>query len=398
MSSGLRIAIVYDRVFPASFGGVERWFRLLAESLAAEGHQVTYLTTRHWPDGAVPTIAGAIVIPLRSESQIYATSRRRMRPVMSFGLSVARFLARHGESFDVVHSTTMSPMAALAVVAMAKRCKYLPVLDWWEVWGTAGWHAYLGPATGEIASRLEARLARTDHLPVVYSCLHSARLARLRQRDDALPLAGVLPAEALPPVAYPAQPYVLMVNRLIPEKQTSSILPALALARQALPSLRAVIVGSGPLCHELQSEIDRFGLREAVIVRDNLNDSELAVLMQHALCLMLLSRREGFGLVALEAMRFGTPALVLVHPDSAASERVVENENGSVVGSLDPPILASAILSLHASGNAIRQRTLSWRRDHDSVLTIDHSLPLLVTRYQHGIDERSPVGWRNARP
>jgi hypothetical protein len=69
-----------------------------------------------------------------------------------------------------------------------------------------------------------------------------------------------------------------------------------------------------------------------------------------------------------------------------------------LVQSLDPEELASAILALHAAGNTLRERTLAWRRRHDDVLTIDHSLPDLISRYQQGATERRTGGWRNARP
>lgn len=398
MSRPLRIAIVYDRVFPASYGGVERWFHTLAESLAAAGHQVTYLTSDHWADGAPPHIPAVEIIPLSKAPDIYAGGRRRIRPVLTFGAAVARYLALHGSAFDVVHATASAPAAAHAVVSVARNRTYVPVLDWWEVWETAGWRSYLGPAGGEVAARLEQQLARSTHVPIVYSGLHKVRLSTLGRRDDALQLSGVLPAHALRLRAFPARPFVLLANRLIPEKQTASILPALRIAQRTLPSLGAVIVGSGPLEPELRTEIARLDLEASVKVRSGLSDEQLADLMREALCLALLSRREGYGLVALEAMSHGTPALVLDHPDSAASERIATGENGILIESLAPEALASAILSLYAAGMPFRERTLAWRTRHDGALTIDHSLPLLISSYQQGASERRTSGWRNARP
>lgn len=398
MNRRLRVAIVYDRVFPASFGGAERWFKLLAESLAAAGHQVTYLTVAHWPVESAPQLHQVEVIPLTTTSQIYAGPRRRFWPVVSFGAAVALHLVQHGTSFDVVHSTALSPIAAHAVVTLARRSGYLPVLDWWEVWGKTGWNSYLGRAGGEVAARLEHSLARASHLPVVYSRLHASRLAELRGRHDALQIAGVHPGDALPIEADPAGSYILLANRLIPEKQTAAILPALLLARQAIPNLEAVVVGSGPMESQLQAQIADLGLSGSVHLRKNLSDESLEGLMRRALCVALLSRREGYGLVVTEATRYGTPGIVLAHPDSAASERIATGENGMLVESLEPQALASAILAVHAAGKPFRERTLAWRRRHDGELTIDALLPTLISRYQQGADERRNAGWRSARP
>ncbi len=400
MNHPLRIAIVYDRVFPASYGGVERWFRTLAEALAAAGHVVTYLTTDHWAGAPPPSLRDVTIVPVSTSAGIYTGTRRRIQPVLTFGAAIATYLARHGTSFDVVHSTAATPVAAHAVAALARSRGYVPVLDWWEVWGNAGWRSYLGTAGGELAARLERSLARSPHMPVVYSQEHGNRLAAMRRRDDALHLTGILPRSPLPhsPQAWPPRPYILLANRLIPEKQTSAILAALLQAQRAVPSLEAVIVGSGPLDAELRADVSRLGLRESVSIRSDVSDEELAILMRQALCLALLSRREGYGLVALEAMRFGTPALILDHPNSAARERIVPGENGALIQSLDPESLASAILSLHAAGMSLRERTLDWRRRHDHALTIDRSLPYLISLYQQGAAKRRTSGWRSARP
>ena len=37
----MRICILYDCLFPWTVGGAERWYRNLAERLAADGHDVT---------------------------------------------------------------------------------------------------------------------------------------------------------------------------------------------------------------------------------------------------------------------------------------------------------------------------------------------------------------------
>ena len=57
----MRICLVYDCLFPHTVGGAERWYRSLAERLAADGHEVTYLTLRQWDRGADPGVPGVDV-------------------------------------------------------------------------------------------------------------------------------------------------------------------------------------------------------------------------------------------------------------------------------------------------------------------------------------------------
>ncbi len=82
----MHICLVYDLLYPYTIGGGERWYRSLAEALAGEGHRVTYLTLRHWPDGEVVEIPGVEVVPVGPRLEFYtAGGRRRIAPALRFG-------------------------------------------------------------------------------------------------------------------------------------------------------------------------------------------------------------------------------------------------------------------------------------------------------------------------
>src|SRR5918994_6617059 len=84
----LHICIAYDRLYPWSIGGAERWYRGLAELLAKAGHQVTYLTMRQWPTGEEPTVPGVRVVAIADDGALYTRSRRRLAPLLRFGLAL----------------------------------------------------------------------------------------------------------------------------------------------------------------------------------------------------------------------------------------------------------------------------------------------------------------------
>src|SRR3954452_1010949 len=58
----MRICLIYDCLFPWTVGGAERWTRNVGEALAAEGHEVTYLTRLQWEPGDEPDIPGIRVV------------------------------------------------------------------------------------------------------------------------------------------------------------------------------------------------------------------------------------------------------------------------------------------------------------------------------------------------
>src|SRR4051794_1738553 len=114
----LRVCIVYDCLFPHTVGGAERWYRNLAERLAAEGHEVTYLTLRQWPRVADPAVRGVEVRAVGPRMGLYtASGRRRIGPPLVFGAGVLGHLATRGARYDVVHTASFPYFGLLAAGA-----------------------------------------------------------------------------------------------------------------------------------------------------------------------------------------------------------------------------------------------------------------------------------------
>ena len=85
----MRICLVYDCLFPHTVGGAERWYRNLAERLAAEGHEVTYLTLRQWERSEPPEVPGVRVMAVGPRLGLYTRDgRRRIWPPLVFGAGV----------------------------------------------------------------------------------------------------------------------------------------------------------------------------------------------------------------------------------------------------------------------------------------------------------------------
>jgi hypothetical protein len=82
-AADMKIAIVYDCLFPNTVGGAERWYRNLAERLS-ERHTVTYLTRRQWGEEGPETSFETLAVS--PASHLYTRSgRRRIWPPIRFG-------------------------------------------------------------------------------------------------------------------------------------------------------------------------------------------------------------------------------------------------------------------------------------------------------------------------
>src|SRR5439155_10635728 len=127
---------------------------------------------------------------------------------------------------------------------------------------------------------------------------------------------------------------VVFAGRLIPEKRARAVPPAVARAAARIPALRGEIYGDGPERNAVRAAVARSdGLVEwlGIVEHDRVHAA-----LARALCLVLPSRREGYGLVVVEAAARGTPSGVVRAPDNAALELVEHGVNGLVAESAEP--------------------------------------------------------------
>jgi len=104
-------------------------------------------------------------------------------------------------------------------------------------------------------------------------------------------------------------PFMLFVGTLEPRKNLVRILKAYARAKPNLAEIRLVIIGAQGWMNDIRKHIEREGLTRSVDLQGYLEDEALHGYYQHALCLLIPSIYEGFGLPALEAMNYGVPVI-----------------------------------------------------------------------------------------
>jgi glycosyltransferase involved in cell wall biosynthesis len=381
-SARVRICLVYDRLHPLTLGGAERWLRDVAERLAARGHEVTYLTMRHWDASVHPEVPGVRLVTVGPRMAVYNELRRRMLPPLVFGACVLWHLLRHGRRYDVVHSVSFPYFSVLAAGALRGLQGYRLVVDWFEVWTWGYWREYVGRLAGAIGWAVQrACIALTQHA-FCFSRLHAARLREEGYRRDVEVLAGLYSEPLEAPDPRPAQPVVVYAGRHIPEKRVPALLPAIARARAQVPELRGEIYGDGPehaLVERLVVELD---LAEAVTVHGFVSPEVVDQALRRALCLVLPSRREGYGLVVVEASARGTPSVVVRELDNAATELVDDGENGVIAESASPEDLCAAILRVHAAGDGLRASTAAWFARNAQRLSLAASLEQVEAAYR----------------
>jgi glycosyltransferase involved in cell wall biosynthesis len=375
----VRVCLVYDCLFPHTVGGAERWYRGVAERLAAEGHEVTYLTLRQWDRGADPGVPTVDVITAGPRLALYTRSgRRRIGPPLVFGLGVFLHLARHGRRYDVVHTASFPYFSLLAAGFLRRWGRFRLVVDWHELWTRAYWRDYLGRAGGWVGWRVQRACVRIPQRAFCFSRLHAGRLGAEGLRGEVTVLEGEYAGAGPQVEGYVDPGPVVFAGRHIPEKRVPALIPALA----RLPGLRAEIYGDGPERELVLSLIRSHDLAARVSAPGFVPHEQVDAALRSALCLVLPSRREGYGLVVVEACAAGTPAVVVADPDNAASELIEEGVNGFVAASDSPEDLAAAIVRVREGGAALRASTAEWYRANARRLSLEDSLERVAEAYR----------------
>jgi glycosyltransferase involved in cell wall biosynthesis len=386
----MRVCIVYDCLFPHTVGGAERWYRNLSERLAADGHQVTYLTLRQWDRGTDPGVAGVDVRAVGPRMALYAgPGRRRILPPLVFGAGVLWHLLRHGRQYDVVHTASFPYFSLLAAALARPAGRFRLVIDWHELWTRDYWREYLGPVGGAIGWLVQRICVRVPQRAFCFSRLHAARLREEGLAGEPTILPGEYHGPLDPEPAGSTEPLVVFAGRHIPEKQVPSIPPAVARARELVRDLRAVILGDGPDRERVIRLVSELGLERVVEVPGFVATEEVERQMARATCLLLPSRREGYGLVVIEAARYGTPSVVVAGPDNAAVELVKDGDNGFIAPSASAEDLAAQIARVASAGPELRHRTVRWFAASARNLSLEHSLEVVLDAYAGGVNARS---------
>jgi glycosyltransferase involved in cell wall biosynthesis len=364
-------------------GGAERWYRNLAQRLADEGHDVTYLTLRQWDRGQRADMDERVRVVVAGPRMALYTDdgRRRILPPLVFGAGVLAHLLRAGRRYDVVHTASF-PYFSLLAAALARRAGgYSLICDWHEVWSRGYWHEYLGPTLGELGYRVQVLCARMRQRAFCFSRLHARRLRDEGLRGEVTVLEGEYAGSLAAPTAVPAERTVVFAGRMIPEKRAPAGVAGVAEARHRIEGLRGVFYGDGPEREAVLAAIAAAGADGAITAPGFVPAEEVDGALARALCMLLPSSREGYGMVVVEAAARGTPSIVVAGPDNAATELIEEGVNGFVAPSADARSIAAAIESVDEGGFALRQSTAQWFGANARRLSLESSLEAVLGAY-----------------
>ncbi len=340
--------------FPRATGDViTPWLLELLQRLRAAGHEVEVFTSAYKGSGD-QVIDGIPVHRFRYFFRRWEnltheeTAPDRMRRSLLYRVLPLFFVAagmvaiwRHARrhKYDVIHVHWPMPLALFGWAA--QRARRVPLVSTFYGVELRWVKGALRPLKGLV--RWAAR--RSDRV-VAISSYTAAELRELADVPiEVIPYTTALPERPSAPKSIGGPPTLLFVGRLVERNGVPYLIEAMGLLRDR--SLRLVIVGEGPERPKLEAAVQRLGLADRVEFRGKISAAELQAAYAQASAFVLPSvfdargDTEGLGVVALEAMNYGTP--VVASRIGGIPDVVEDGVSGLLVPPADAAALATAL-------------------------------------------------------
>jgi glycosyltransferase involved in cell wall biosynthesis len=184
-------------------------------------------------------------------------------------------------------------------------------------------------------------------------------------------------------------PLVGIVGRLSLEKDHRTFLDAARFVLSRRPETRFLIVGDGVLRGQIEADIHRWGLTDAVIVLGERRD--VLELIRRLDVLVLTSRSEGFPNVLLEAAAVGTA--VVTTAAGGAAECVEDGRTGFVVPCRNSWAVGERVLQLLVKPDLRTRFAEAGKRRAETVFAADQAARAMESCYRDGLDRsgRRPI-------
>jgi glycosyltransferase involved in cell wall biosynthesis len=159
---------------------------------------------------------------------------------------------------------------------------------------------------------------------------------------------------------------LIFVGNLIPRKGLHTLLAAMQGTPEDSATLTAVggVMGDSSYKRAVQQQAAKNGLQDRVRLLGYQSQAELAAHLRAHQVLVVPSSYEGFGIVYLEGMGFGLPAIGTTN--GGAAEIITHALDGFLVAPDEPLSLRSHLLELHADRDRLAAMGLAARRRYQA--------------------------------
>jgi len=329
-----------------SHGGVQRYTQMLATSLSS-AEAFTALSLLDSEDDRPSDAVWNVVC--------CSGSKRK------FCLEALRMASRSSANTCIVGHVALLPVA-WALKRLKLIDHYVVVLHGIEAWKTLPW-----------LSRFAARKAAIAVATTAYTAREFCFYNRVeRAKCAVIPLACSFRMSANHPRNVTPELKVLTIGRLSTQdryKGIDTVLQAIFRSRAQGVNVTLDLVGDGNDRKRLEDLARSLGLQGAVRFRGSVSDAELERALRESHVFAMPSKKEGFGIVYLEAMAAGLPCIGANH--GGTPEVIEHGESGFLIEYGDVDQFAFFLRALQASPALYAAMSNAALRRATEILTLD---------------------------
>ena len=371
----MKIAYVYDVIYPFIKGGVEKRIYELSRRLASR-HEVHVYGMKFWNGDNIIEQNGVYLHGICKPLKLYNTSgRRSITEAIYFALKILPHLIK--EEYDVIDCQESPYFPCFTTKIYSILIKVPLIITWHEVWDDY-WYEYLG-RKGEIGRIIEKMVTKLtkyniavsektkrdlenlglDNIKVIPNGVDFNKIRRIKPSDN--------------------NSDIIFVGRLIKEKNVDILLRAIKLIQKDVPDIKCIIIGDGPERRKLENLARSLKLENNTYFLGFLeNYEEVISYMKASKIFVLPSTREGFGIAALEANACGLPVITINNDRNAAKDLIKDGVNGFLCELSEREIAEKIIMALKVH-DKIKEKCIENARKFDWDIIINEYEKYLYT-------------------
>ncbi|MGB3439717.1 MAG: glycosyltransferase family 4 protein [Actinophytocola sp.] len=366
----MRVLMLSWEYPPIVVGGLGRHVHALATELTALGHEVVVLCRHEAGSDALThpttdTVQEGVRVVRVAEDPTHLTFEKDL---VAWTLAMGHGLVRAGLSQlgswrpDVVHAHDWLVTHPAIALADFFAVPLVATIHATEAGRHSGW---LSQSLNQQIHSVEWWLANRADALITCSSAMRAEVSHLFEVTDMSVIHnGIYPQgwrptaaavrEARARYAPDGAPVIVYFGRLEWEKGVHDLVAALPKVRRAFPGTRLVVAGHGRQAAALVDQSRKLRVRRSVDFAGHLPDRALTALLVAADVVVLPSRYEPFGIVALEAAAAGAP--LVASTAGGLAELVVDGETGLSVTPGDVDAIAGAVRTVLADPASAARR------------------------------------------
>jgi len=358
----MKIAHVYDAVYPWIKGGAEKRIYEISKGLVERGHEVHWFGIKWWDDEDVIVKDGVYLHGVCEPKELYFDGRRSIKEALYFTMKLLIPLMK--KDFDVIDCQAFPyfPSFSAKICSSLKRTPL--VITWHEVWDDY-WYEYLGKK-GICGKAVEWIVAHLVDKAIAVSERTKKDLERIGVRKGIKVIPNGVDFRKIESInASGEETDVIFAGRLIKEKNVDVLIRAVELVKVQIPDIKCIIIGNGPEKSELEKLAHDLELDNNVNFMGFLEDyTEVISYMKSSKVFVLPSTREGFGIVALEANACGLPVITVNHKGNATCDFITNGVNGFISELTEVDIAEKILKGWDEKGN-MRRKCIEGAKRYD---------------------------------